>query len=99
MDRSQNHFGTYWMEAFDLFNIPINPFYNNVDGLSTNTEKLKRELKTNFPDIFSGLGFYSKVKAKFELKYATPIFRPKMQVPFAALAIIDKELNSRKNWG
>ena len=45
-----------------------------LDGSSTNTEKLKRELRANFPEIFSeGLVFCSKVKAKFELKEdATP---------------------------
>ena len=49
MDQSQNPFGTDWMEAFDLFNIPINMFCNHVDGSSTNSEKQKKELKANFP--------------------------------------------------
>ena len=56
-------------------------FCNNVDGSSTNTKKLKRELKENSSKFFSeGLGFCLKVKAKFDLKEdVTPIFRPKRQ--------------------
>ena len=76
-------------------------FCNNVDGLSTNTEKLKRELKANFPPIFlEGLGFCSKVKAKFNLKEnVTPIFQPKRQVLFVALGNIDKELEQLEKLG
>ena len=98
MDRSQNFFSTNCMEAFDLFNVPINTFCNNVDRSSTNTEKLKREPKANFPKFFSkGLGFCSNVKAKFELEEdATSIFWPKKQVVFAAMANIGKELERLK---
>ena len=60
MEWSQNLFSMDWMEAF---NIPINMFCNNVDGLSINSEKQKRELKANFPEILlEGLGFYLKMK-------------------------------------
>ena len=112
IDRLQNLFGTDWMETFDLFNVPINTFCNNVFSFSfvimfiyfrtsTNIEKLKRKLKANFPEIFSdGRGFCSKVKAKFALKEnTTPIFWPKRQVPFAALANIEKELERLEKLG
>ena len=48
-------------------------------------EKIKMELKGNFPEVFSvGLGKCTKVKAKFELKENTrPIFRKKRNVSFA----------------
>ena len=45
MDQSQNLFGTDWMEAFDLFNVPENTFWNNVNGSSTNTKNWKRNAK------------------------------------------------------
>ena len=101
MDRSQNLFSMDWMELFDLFNISIKPFCNNVDGSSNNTKKLKRECKSNFPEFFSnGLGFCTKIKAKFELKEdAAPIFWLKRQVLFAALVNIDKELERLEKFG
>ena len=64
------------MEEFVLFNVPINSFCNKVDGTTTSSDKLKKELKIKFPEIFSeGLGFFSKVKAKFEVKEnVMPVF-------------------------
>ena len=57
------------MEKFDLFNVPINKFYNKIDGTTTCSHKLKKELKIKVPEIFSeGLGFCSNVKAKFAVK-------------------------------
>ena len=101
MDRSQNLFGTGWMESFDLWQIPINTFCNSVKGSSTSVDKLKKELKMKFPEIFSeGLGTCLKAKATFELKdNVQPIFRPKRQVPFAALETIDKELDRLEKIG
>ena len=65
MRNTQNLFGTDWMGEFDLFNVPINTFCNKIDGTSTSSDKLKKEVKIKFQKIFSeGLGFCSKVKAK-----------------------------------
>ena len=89
------------MEEFDLFNVPINTFCNKID------DKLKKELKIKFPEIFSeGFGFCSKVKAKFEVKEnVMPVFRSRWPVPYASVKIIDKELErleklgvTEKNW-
>ena len=68
MRNAQNLFGTDWMEEFDPFNVPLDMFCNKIDGTTTSSDKLKKELKIKFPGIFSGLGFCSKVKAKFEVK-------------------------------
>ena len=68
MQNAQNLFRMDWMEEFDIFNIPISTFCNKIDG-TTSSDKLQKELKIKFPEIFSeGLGFCSKVKAKFEVK-------------------------------
>ena len=79
------------MEEFDLFNIPINTFCNKIDG-TTSADKLKKEVKIKFPVIFSkGLGFCSKVKAKFEVKEnVMPVFHSKRAVPYDSVEIIDK---------
>ena len=52
LDRLQNLFSMYWMEAFDLISIPINTFCNNVDGLLTKTEKGTQNKFT--PNFFRG---------------------------------------------
>ena len=53
MRNAQNLFGTDWMEEFDLSNVPINTFCNKKDGTTTSSDKLKKELKLEFPEIFS----------------------------------------------
>ena len=68
MRNAQNLFGTDWMEEFNLFNVPLNTFCNKIDGTTTSLDKLKKELKIKFPEIFSGLGFCSIVMVKFEIK-------------------------------
>ena len=84
-----------------------NTFCNKIDGTTTNSDKLKKELKIKFPEIFSeGLGFCSKVKAKFEVKENfMPVFRSNRRAPDASVEIIDKELGrlgrtecNRQNW-
>ena len=61
MQNAPNLFGTDWMEEFDLFNVPKNTFCNKIDGTTTSSDKLKKELKIKFLEIFSeGLGFFSK---------------------------------------
>ena len=76
MRNAPNLFGTDWMEEFNLFNVLINTFCNKINGITTSSDKLKKELKIKFPEIFSeGLGFCSKVKAKFEVKKnVMPVF-------------------------
>ena len=64
-------------------------------------EKIKMELKGNFPEVFSaGLGKCTKIKAKFELKENThPIFRKKWNIPFTATTKINQELDWLVNMG
>ena len=89
------------MEKLDLFNVPINTFCNRIDGTTASSDKLKKELKIKFQEIFSkGLGFCSKVKAKFEVKEnVMPVFRPKRPVLYASVEIIDKELGILEKLG
>ena len=61
---------------------------------------MKKELKMKFLEIFSGLGFRSIVKAKFEVKEnVMPVFRPKRPVPYASVEIIYKELGRLEKLG
>ena len=67
----------------------------------TSSDKLKKHLKIKFPDIFSeGLGFCSKLKAKFKVKKnVMPVFQPKRAVPYTSVEIIDKELERLEKLG
>ena len=51
-----------------------------------------------FPQLFSdSLGKCSKLKAKLKVKDgAQPVFKKKRNVPFAALELVNKELDSNK---
>ena len=44
MRNAQNLFETDWMEEFDLFNVPINTFCNEIKG-TTSSDKLKKNKK------------------------------------------------------
>ena len=59
------------------------------------------ELKSSFTEVFlAGLGKCTKIKAKFELKENTyPIFKKKLNVPFAATEKINQELHRLVNTG
>ena len=101
MRNAQNLFGTDWMEEFDLFNFPINTFCNKIDGTTTSSDKLKKELKIRLLEIFSeGLGFCSTVKVKFKVKEnVMPVFRLKRPVTYASVEIFDKELGRLEKLG
>ena len=89
------------MEEFNLFNVPIDTFGNKIDSTTTSLDKLKKELKMKSAETFSeGLRFFSKVKAKFEVKEnVMPVFRPKRPLPYASIEIIDKELGRLEKLG
>ena len=79
----------------------MSTFCRNLKSPSTNTEKLKQELKQKFPEVFSvGLGKCTKMKAQFQVKdHAQPIFWKKQNVPIAALEQIDEELDKLEKAG
>ena len=81
------------MEEFDLFNVPINTFCNKIDGTTTRSDKLEKELNIKSPEMFSeGLVSCSKIKAKFEVKEnEVPVFRPKKQYPMRRLKLLFKK--------
>ena len=105
LQNSSNLFGNNWILMFDLYELPINSFCNRIDvsqtGENKATEKVIKDLKNKFPRVFSeGLGECTKTEVKFELKEAVkPVFKPKRNVPFAALETVDKELERLEKLG
>ena len=82
---------------FNLWDLPINYFYNKVNLPLSNTnnrhEKLKRKLKIESPVFFGGgvggdLGKYTKTKVKLPVKEnVMPVFKQKRTVLYAAIRI------------
>ena len=69
LKNTDNLFGTDWIEKFNLCNYPMTTFCRKLESPTTNTEKLKQELKEKFPVVFSGsLGKCTKIKAQFHVK-------------------------------
>lgn len=101
MRKSNNLFGTDLFEKFRLWDLPLSSFCQKVEDSNVEAEKLKRELKENFPDVFTGgLGRCTKAVAKFEVKEnEQPVFKKKRNVPYAAIEQIDGELERLENMG
>ena len=93
-----NLFGTDCIVSFDSGEQPMNSFRNkmNVSAHSINkvAENLMKYLENKFPEVFSeGLGKCTKTKVKSEVKEnGKPIFKPKRNLLFTILELINKEL-------
>ena len=77
--KSENLFGTDWIERFKLWDQPINNLCNKIENSTTEAQELKDERKARFPEVFSGvLGKCTKAISRFELKgNALPLFKKK----------------------
>ena len=93
--KSENLFGTDWIERLKLWDQPINNFCHKIENSLQRAQELKDELKERFPEVFSvGLGKCTKAIARFELKEnALSVFKKKRNVPFAAVEKFDEELD------
>ena len=47
-----NLFATDWMTQFQLWDLPVNSYCQKIENLSTEAEKLKKELKVTYSEIF-----------------------------------------------
>ena len=102
LKNTNNLFGSDAIQEFELWNSPINTFCKKVEhSTAAEREKLLKELKESFPDVFSGgLGRCNKMTARLELKEDShPVFKKKRNIPFASLNQIDKELDRLERTG
>ncbi|XP_038106552.1 uncharacterized protein K02A2.6-like [Culex quinquefasciatus] len=92
--------GSDLMEAFGLYDIPINDFCKQ---LTTAEDSLAcgAALKVKFPAVFQeGLGRCTKTKIQlFLIDGAKPVFKPKRPVPFHSQRLVEKELNRLQDMG
>ena len=94
MRNTNNLFGTDAITKFNLWDLPISSFCNNIEEYKDDSQNIKKEIKKTFPEVFSeGLGRCTKMTAKIKLKKnVQQVFRKKRSIPFAAIDKIDKEL-------
>ena len=91
-----NLIGLDWIEQLNLFEIPLKSAFNTFSRMSvSDIEKhFTDERKNKLGDVFQeGLGWCTKSKEVLKLKEEfKPILRPKRPVPYAALDMVEKEL-------
>lgn len=85
------------MDLFGLFDILLNAVCNQIHKVPEPIDhhKFVENLKQKFSSVFgSTLGRCTKTTATLRLKpVAQPVFRPKRPVPYAALTLVEKELD------
>ncbi|CAH8498480.1 unnamed protein product [Schistosoma intercalatum] len=100
--------GLDMLDKLGIMDIPINSVCNvSCSSLDTpllpkkTGERLLEKLKRKFASVFqNSLGHCTKMKAHLPVKPdAIPIFRPRRPVPYAALELVDQELNRLQQAG
>lgn len=99
--------GIDWIELFGLWDIPITSVCNQLTStpnqvLSTiNRQRFIDEIQQQFADVFNtSLGLCTHIKAKLYVKpHTKSVFRPKRPVPYAALPMVDQELDRLEEIG
>lgn len=73
----------------------------SISATSPQSDSTVQDLCVRYPSVYdTGLGHCSKAKAALRLRPdATPVFRPKRPVPFAAQAAVDAELDRLEGMG
>lgn len=95
-----NLMGINWIEAFGLWDVPINTICNQI-STATTSDQFVQELQKDFSDVFSdSLGLCTKSEAILYLKPGTrAVFRPKRPVPYAAIPAVERELARLEEMG
>lgn len=91
-----NLLGAPWLTLFDLWDKAPTSYCHQVSEKPPrfSAEQFTEKLKEDFADVFSNtLGRCEMLAARLHLKPgASPVFRPKRQVPFRIISRVDEEL-------
>ena len=100
--------GLDWIEGLKLFDKPLNAVCNKTTATSSSgkletsmPKAILERLEQRYPTVFSdNLGRCSKMQAHLSLlPESRPVFRPKRPVPYAALQMVDEELDRLQKLG
>lgn len=98
-----NVIGNDWLDLFGLFDVPLNSVCNRITTTSDSSDqdKFMDDFKRKFSSVFdSSLGTCNKTVIKLRLKPdAKPVFRPKRPVSYAALPLVEAELDRLLDMG
>ncbi|XP_055903103.1 uncharacterized protein K02A2.6-like [Eupeodes corollae] len=99
-----NLFGINWIDEFRLWDQPFSNISKILRLTSTSTISVDvhiQKIKKEFADIFTeALGHCTKFRPKLYLREnATPIYRAKRPVPYAALQQVEEEFNRLERLG
>ncbi|XP_037036075.1 uncharacterized protein K02A2.6-like [Bradysia coprophila] len=98
-----NVIGNDWLDLFGLFDIPLNSVCNQI--MKTSDSSNQHEFMENFRQTFSSvfdstLGTCTKTQVTLRVKPdAKPIFRPKRPVAYAAVPVVEAELDRLQHLG
>ncbi|XP_065073516.1 uncharacterized protein K02A2.6-like [Ochlerotatus camptorhynchus] len=95
-----NVLGSDLMDAFGLYDVPINSFCKLVTTVG-DSEVYCNALKAKYPAVFQdGLGRCTKTKVQLFLQPGVkPVFKPRRPVPFHSQRLVEKELQRLQNLG
>lgn len=97
-----NVFGTDWIELFNLSDVPVNTFCNNITVNSINGHRdYIKVIETNYPNIVKEeLGLSKLSSVRLQLKPdSQPIFRAKRPVAYASQQAVVDELHRLQQLG
>ena len=100
-----NLLGLEWFDSSGLADLPIKEIYSQIQSNSTKPSSpstaLPQPLAERFASVFQdGLGHCTQMKATLRVKPgAQPVFRPKRPVPYAAVPLVDAELQRLEKLG
>lgn len=91
--RGFNVLGSDLMQAFGLYDMPINSFCKQLSAVGEQKTG-EDQLKAKYPEVFRvGLGLCTKTKIQLYLQPGSkPVFKPKRPVPFHSQKLVEKEL-------
>ncbi|KAK4474327.1 hypothetical protein MN116_000411, partial [Schistosoma mekongi] len=93
--------GLDWLEKLKLMDRPISMICNNVSTMKIEEKSIGEELMERHKMVFSdGLGECTKFQATLTLRQGSkPVFRPKRPVPYAAIPVVEQELERLQKLG
>ncbi|CAH8535475.1 unnamed protein product [Dicrocoelium dendriticum] len=101
--KNLNLLGLDWIERFNLLDVPINQICASVHLHKPKVPKAMaiEQIREKYAPVFrEGLGKCTKLQASLSLKPdAVPVFRAKRPVPYAAVPIVDQELDRLEKLG
>ncbi|CAH8523836.1 unnamed protein product [Dicrocoelium dendriticum] len=95
-----NLLGLDWLETLDLADLPLRAICSAVHSPAVPNDRTADIIRQFAPVFQDGLGCCTRTRAALQLVTgAQPVFCPKRPVPYAALTLVDAELQRLEDMG